>query len=185
MGRDEEVPEHFGMLHGKNLTPHRAIWTLAIISCFIGVIAVSMAFGDAGAPQDAAIQALPHGLFSSFGYSTHDKMAALPNSLLTITLASNFGTFILYCLSCVICMVAYHNHPNFSMLKHFLIPLFGVLANLGCMAFYLIGPFMGYGTAKEPLIAIGIAAVWAIYGGIYFMRSSKVAGRSTLVTSRT
>jgi len=185
MGKDNEVPEHFGMLHEKNLSPHRAIWTLAIISCFIGVIAVSMAFGDAGAPQDAAIQALPHGLFSSFGYSTHDKMAALPNSLLTITLASNFGTFILYCLSCVICMVAYHNHPNFSMLKHFLIPLFGVLANLGCMAFYLIGPFMGYGTAKEPLIAIGIAAVWAIYGGIYFMRSSKVAGRSTLVTSRT
>jgi len=185
MGKDNEVPEHFGMLHEKNLSPHRAIWTLAIISCFIGIIAVSMAFGDAGAPQDAAIQALPHGLFSSFGYSTHDKMAALPNSLLTITLASNFGTFILYCLSCVICMVAYHNHPNFSMLKHFLIPLFGVLANLGCMAFYLIGPFMGYGTAKEPLIAIGIAAVWAIYGGIYFMRSSKVAGRSTLVTSRT
>src|SRR5712692_6547666 len=185
MGKDNEVPEHFGMLHEKNLSPHRAIWTLAIISCVIGVIAVSMAFGDAGAPADTAIQALPHGLFSSFGYSTHDKMAALPNSLLTITLASNFGTFILYCLSCVICMVAYHNHPNFSVLKHFLIPLFGVLANLGCMAFYLIGPFMGYGTAKEPLIAIGIAAVWAIYGGIYCMRSSKVAGRSTLVTSRT
>ena len=184
MGKDNEVPEHFGMLHAKNLSPHRAIWTLAIISCFIGVIAVSMAFGDAAAPADTAIQGLPHGLFSSFGYSTHDKMAALPNSLLTITLASNFGTFILYCLSCVICMVAYHNHPNFSVLKHFLIPLFGVLANLGCMAFYLIGPFMGYGTAKEPLLAIGIAAVWAIYGGIYFMRASKVTGRSTLVTSR-
>ncbi len=82
-----------------------------------------MAFGDAGAPTDAAIQALPHGILSSFGYTTHDKMAALPNSLLTVTLASNFGTFILYCLSCVICMVAYHNHPNFSMLRHFLIPI--------------------------------------------------------------
>jgi len=185
MGKDQEVPEHFGILHEKNLSPHRAIWTLAIISCFIGVIAVSMAFGDAAAPADTAIQGLPHGLLSSFGYTTHDKMAAMPNSLLTITLASNFGTFILYCLSCVICMVAYHKHPKFNMLKHFLIPLFGVLANLGCMAFYLIGPFMGYGTAKEPLLAIGIAAVWAIYGGIYFMRSSKQAGRTTLVTSRT
>ena len=28
---------------------------------------------------------------------------------------------------------------------------------------------MGYGTEKEPLLALGIAAVWAIYGGIYFM----------------
>src|SRR6202044_3558816 len=58
MGKDEEVPEHFGMLHSENLTPHRAIWTLAIISAVIGVIGVSLAFGDGGAPQDAAIKAL-------------------------------------------------------------------------------------------------------------------------------
>jgi amino acid transporter len=185
MGRDSEVPEHFGMLHSKNLSPHRAIWTLAIISAVIGCLAVTASFGDAGAPTDAAIQALPHGMWSSFGYTTHDKMAALPNSLLTVTLASNFGTFMLYMLSCVICMVAYHNHPNFSTLRHFLIPLFGVLANLACMIFYLVGPFMGYGTVKEPLLALGIAAVWAIYGGIYFSRSSKATGRTTLVTSRT
>ncbi len=185
MGKDSEVPEHFGMLHSKNLSPHRAIWTLAIISIFIAIIGLSVWAGDAGAPADTVIQALPHGILSSSGYSTHDKMAALPNTLLTVTLASNFGTFILYCLSCVICMVAYHNHPNFSMLKHFLIPLFGVIANLACMAFYLIGPFMGYGTPKEPLLALGVAAVWAIYGGIYFVRASKQTGRTTLVTSRT
>ena len=29
MGKDEEVPAHFGMLHAENLTPHRAIWALA------------------------------------------------------------------------------------------------------------------------------------------------------------
>ena len=32
MGRDEEVPTQFGMLHGKNLSPHRAVWFLAGIS---------------------------------------------------------------------------------------------------------------------------------------------------------
>jgi len=181
MGKDNEVPEHFGMLHDKNLTPHRAIWTLAIISAVIAVIALSVWSGDAGAPADAAIQALPHGFWSTVGYTTHDKMAALPNTLLTITLASNFGTFLLYGLSCVICMVGYHNHPKFSMMRHFLVPLFGVIANLACMAFYLIGPFMGYGTKMEPLLALGIAAVWAIYGGIYFVRASKQAGRTTLV----
>src|SRR5205823_6805842 len=40
MGRDEELGAHFGMLHGKNLTPHRAIWTLAAISAVIGIITV-------------------------------------------------------------------------------------------------------------------------------------------------
>jgi amino acid transporter len=184
MGKDREAPEHFGMLHGKNLTPHRAIWTLAIISAVIGCIAVITAFGDAGAPTDAAIKALPQGFWSSFGYTTHDKMAALPNSLLAITLASNFGTFLLYGMSCLICMVAYHGHPKFKLVRHLLIPIFGLLANLACMVFYLVGPFMGYGTKMEPLLALGIALVWAIYGGIYFMRASKATGRTTMVSAK-
>src|ERR1700676_2734082 len=133
MGRDQEVPEHFGMLHDKNLSPHRAIWTLAVISAIFGCLALLMVFGDAGAPTDAAIAALPHGFWSSFGYLTHDKMAALPNTLTTITLASNFGTFLLYGLSCVICMVAYHHHPNFTFVRHMMIPVFGLVANLSCM----------------------------------------------------
>jgi APA family basic amino acid/polyamine antiporter len=184
MGRDQEVPQHFGMLHAKNLSPHRAIWTLAVISAITGCIALLIVFGDAGAPTDAAIQALPHGFWSSFGYLTHDKMAALPNTLTTITLASNFGTFLLYMLSCVTCIVCFHNHPDFKFVRHLLIPVFGVIANLVCMAFYLIGPFMGYGTKMEPFLALGIALVWAIYGGIYFTMSSKRSGRTTLVASR-
>ena len=184
MGKDQEVPEHFGILHAKNLSPHKAIWTLAIVSIIFGSLGMVMYFGDAGAPADAAIQALPHGFWSSFGYLTHDKMAALPNSFTTVTLASNFGTFLLYGLSCLVCMVAYHKHPNFSFVKHWLVPAFGVVANLVCMSFYLIGPFMGYGTKMEPYLALGIAAVWAIYGAIYFTVSSKKSGRTTLVTSR-
>ena len=184
MGKDQEVPEHFGMLHSKNLSPHRAIWTLAIISAVVGCVCLLVPFGDAGALADTATAALPHGFWSSFGYMSHDKMAALPNTLLMITLASNFGTFLLYMLSCIICIVAYHKHPKFSALRHLFIPIFGLLANLACMAFYLIGPFMGYGTKMEPLLALGIAAVWAIYGGIYFVSSSKKMGRTTMVPNR-
>jgi len=43
---------------------------------------------------------------------------------------------------------------------------------------------MGYGTKMEPLLALGVALVWAIYGGIYFMRTSKAKGRTTLVSER-
>jgi amino acid transporter len=184
MGKDEEVPEHFGLLHSKSLTPHRAIWTLAIISAVVGCLTVSMLFGDGSALTDAAVKALPQGFFSSFGYVSHDTMAALPQSLLTITLASNFGTFLLYMLSCITCLVAFHNHPSFNPIKHLIIPVFGLLANLACMGAYLVLPFMGIGTKLEPLSALGIAAVWAIYGGIYFMRSSKSKGRTTLVNKR-
>jgi len=185
MGKDQEVPEHFGMLHDKNLSPHRAIWALAIISIVIGCVALLMVFGDSSAIADSSIAQLPHGLWSSVWFaSSHDHMAALPNTLTMIVLASNFGTFLLYMLSCVICIVAYQGHPNFSAMKHLFIPVFGVLANLACMLFYLIGPFMGYGTKMEPFGALGIAAVWAIYGGIYFTRASRSAGRTTFVVSR-
>jgi amino acid transporter len=182
MGKDEELPDSMGMLHTQNLTPHRAIWMLAIISAVVGCLTVCNLFGDAGAMTDAAVKALPQGFWSSFGYLSHDKMAALPNSLLTVTLASNFGTFVLYALSCLTCIVAFHNHPKYNPILHLVIPVFGLLANVVCMAFYVIGPFMGYGTKMEPLLALGFALVWAIYGFIYFLRSSKARGRTTLVT---
>jgi basic amino acid/polyamine antiporter, APA family len=184
MGKDDEIGGNLGVLHAENLTPHRAIWTLATISAIVGCIAVSLLFGDGPALADTAIKALPQGFWSSFGYPSHDVMAAWPNSLLTVTLASNFGTFVLYALSCIICMVGFHNHPQFSMVRHVIIPAFGLIANLGCMAFYLIGPFMGYGTKMEPLTALGIALIWGIYGGIYFMNSSKKSGRTTLVSAK-
>ncbi|MGA2753094.1 MAG: APC family permease [Terracidiphilus sp.] len=184
MGKDDEAPEHFGMLHAESLSPRKAIWTLAWISAVIGVVAVSLVFGDASAPSDATIAALPHGIFSSFGYLPHDTLAKLPNSLLAITLTSNFGTFILYALSCFLCIVAYNKRPDHSFLRHTLIPGFGLLANLVCMAFYVAGPFFNLGTKMEPLTALGIAGIWGIYGAIYFLRSSKAKGKSVLLSSK-
>ncbi len=184
MGKDDEAPEHFGILHAGSLSPRKAIWTLAWISAVIGVVGVSIYFGDASAPTDATIAALPHNIFSSFGYFGHDKMAAMPNSMLAITLTSNFGTFILYALSCFLCMVAYHKRPDHSFLRHTLIPGFGLIANLICMAFYVAGPFFNLGTKMEPLTALGIAGIWGIYGAIYFLRSSKAKGKSVLLTSK-
>ncbi len=184
MGKDEEVPEHFGMLHAKSLSPRKSIWTLAWISSVIGVIAISLMFGDAGAPTDAAIAALPKGIFSSWGYLPHDTLAKLPNSLLALTLTSNFGTFILYGLSCLLCIVAYSERHDKNILMHYLIPGFGLLANLTCMAFYLAGPFFNLGTKMEPLTALGISAVWGLYGAVYFLRSSKAKGKSVLLASK-
>jgi len=184
MGKDDEAPAHFGVLHAKSLTPRSAIWTLAIVSAFIGVVATSLVFADAGAPTDATIAALPHGIFSSFGYTNHAQMAALPNSLLTITLTSNFGTFILYALSCFLCIVAFWKRPDFNVVRHLLIPGFGLLANLVLMAFYIISPVFGLGTFKEPLLALGISAVWGIYGAIYFLRTSRLKGKEILLDDR-
>jgi hypothetical protein len=36
---------------------------------------------------------------------------------------------------------------------------------------------------KEPYVALGVAALWGIYGIIYFLSNSKKKGRSVMITA--
>jgi amino acid transporter len=183
MGRDEEVPSHFGLLHGTHLTPHKTIWTLAGLSAVIGVICIIGAFWGPAAPSDDTLKALPKNGWYSIGVpATHDGAAALPNTLLAMTLVSNYGTFVLYMLTCLTAMIAFKEHHTFREVKHSVVPMFGFLANLVCMLFYLVGPFSVDGMSwKESYIALGIAALWGIYGLRYFFKSSKAKGKSVWI----
>ncbi len=180
MGRDDEVGSHFGLLHGKTLTPHRAIWTLAILSIFLGIFTVTAYLGGT---TPAALD--KHNLWYSFGIFSPDTYAKLPNTLVIITLVSNFGTFLLYMTTCIVAIVAFREHHMFNGIKHFIIPIFGLLANLSCMLFYLVGPFAVSGmSVKEPYIALGVAALWGIYGWIYFKKKSSASGRPIILTQK-
>jgi basic amino acid/polyamine antiporter, APA family len=126
-----------------------------------------------------------HNLWYSLGIFAPETYAKLPNTLLIVTLVSNFGTFLLYMFTCVIAMVAFKEHQSFNGFKHVVIPMFGLLANLAVMLFYLIGPFMVSGMSwKEPYIALAVCGVWGIYGAIYFLKSSKSKGKEVLLSSR-
>jgi amino acid transporter len=189
MGRDDEVPSHFGLLHGTKLTPHRAIWTLAAISTVIGMIAVLSPVSGPYAPADLIPQ-ISSDQQQSIWYPMwlipdYDHLKMLPNTLLTVTLVSNFGTFMLYGLTCFVAIVAFREHHTFNTFKHTFIPLFGLVANLLCMIFYLVGPLPGVVQGmswKEPYIALGIAGLWAIYGWFYFARASAKKGKAAFVT---
>jgi len=184
MGRDEEVPEHFGLLHGEKLTPHRAIWTLAGISAVLGGLAALTFFTGGSAPTDDVMKTLPHNIWYAIGLGSNATLSALPNGLLTVTLLSNFGTFVLYGLTNVICIVAFKEHHEFSGFKHMVVPIFGAFANFACLAFYIIGPLEGLGSWKEPIIAVVLSAVWGLYGAIYFMRNSKKKGKDTILVAK-
>jgi amino acid transporter len=189
MARDEELPSHFGVLHGKNLTPHRAVWTLAAISAVIGIFAVLFYLDGPAVSDVAAMQTTVDGIRSqnsawySFGVFDAATMKAFPNSLLIVTLLSNFGTFLLYMLTNLAAIVAFVEHHTFNTFKHVVIPVFGLVANLVCMLFYLIGPFMVTGMSlKEPYIALGLAALWGLWGLGYFMFASKAKGKPAMVS---
>ena len=182
MGRDEEVPSHFGMLHGRTLSPYRAIWTLAILSAIIGMVTVTIYLGGT---TPSVLDPKYNNAWYSFGIFKPETYSHLPNTLVIVTLISNFGTFLLYMLTCIVAMVAFREHHSFNGFKHFIVPIFGLLANLGCMLFYLIGPFTVAGmSVKEPYIALGVCAVWGIYGLVYFLKSSKAKGKETILTQK-
>jgi APA family basic amino acid/polyamine antiporter len=185
MGRDKEVPEHFGMLHGERLTPHRAIWTLATISAVIAIFSIYFNFCGPAAQTDEVIKALPHNAWYSFGIFGHDLAAKIPQSLLVVTLVSNFGTFLLYMMTCIVAILAFQEHHTFNTFKHVVVPIFGLLANLLCMLFYLVGPFTVPGMSpKEPFVALGVVALWGAYGLFYFTRASKAQGKAIFVSPR-
>jgi hypothetical protein len=37
---------------------------------------------------------------------------------------------------------------------------------------------------KEPFIALGVAAIWGVYGLVYFKRSSKARGKEIYISER-
>jgi amino acid transporter len=179
MGKDEEVGEHFGLLHGKRLTPHRAIWTLAGLSAVIGIFT---SFIYLGGTTPAPLEDKYHNFWYAFGLFNPALLAKLPNTLVIVTLVSNFGTFMLYMLTCIIAIVAFQEHHEFNGFKHFFVPIFGLLANFICMLFYLVGPFAVAGMSwKEPYIALFFCALWGVWGGVYFMRRSKAKGKPVLL----
>ncbi len=182
MGKDDEVPTQFGALHGKNLSPHKAIWFLAFISMIVGILTTLVYQGG----QSADLAALDkHNFWYSIGIFSPHAYVTLPNSMLIITLISNFGTFLLYMTTCIVAIVAFKEHHTFHGFKHFVVPVFGLLANFGCMLFYLVGPFSVPGmSVKEPYIALAVSGLWILVGAVYLAKNSKRQGKQIILAQK-
>jgi amino acid transporter len=90
-----------------------------------------------------------------------------------IALASNFGTFILYGLTCIWTIVAFINHKKFSLFKHLIIPVLGLLSNIVMVAAILYLYSTGNADARTELkICLIIAGIWAAVSLIYVALTS-------------
>ena len=85
-----------------------------------------------------------------------------------ITLASNLGTFVLYGLTCIWTIVAFKHRDDFNVVKHGLIPVLGLVANvimIGAILYlYIIGNADAVAEAK---ICFWIAGGWAGLSFLY------------------
>jgi len=85
-----------------------------------------------------------------------------------ITLASNFGTFILYGLTCIWTVVAFKNRKDYRLFKHGVIPVLGLIANVvmvvAILYLYITGNADSVAEAK---ICFYIAGGWALVSLLY------------------
>ncbi len=102
-------------------------------------------------------------------------------TLTGITLASNLGTFVLYGLICAVTVVAFAGRPEFSMLRHRIIPIGGFLLNVLMLgAIFVIGIASGGTTAQATYMALGISGVWLLISVAYFVINSRQSGKAIL-----
>jgi APA family basic amino acid/polyamine antiporter len=100
-------------------------------------------------------------------------------ALTGITLASNLGTFVLYGLICGLTVVAFAGMHGFNLLKHGIVPVAGLIANVIMVAaIFIFGIISGGTTAAATYLALGIAAVWLVVSLIYFVVTSARTGRA-------
>ncbi len=102
-----------------------------------------------------------------------------------ITLASNFGTFVLYGLTCVWTIVAFRKRSDFKLFKHGIIPALGVITNVAMLIAIIYLYAVGNADAKsEAKICFFIAGGWALLSiGYVILTSVKKTYGFKLITA--
>jgi amino acid transporter len=104
------------------------------------------------------------------------------DNLLQITLASNTGTFLVYGMTNAIVLFAFGGVHKRNLIKHVVIPIAGLLANiamLGGVIFMSVSS--GGSTQTDTLIALAIVGVWIVVGAVWLVFNSASTKTSLLV----
>jgi amino acid transporter len=104
------------------------------------------------------------------------------DNLTQITLASNTGTFLVYGITNLICLVAFWSRPGANLMKHKIVPILGFLANLMMLVGIVTISFKAGGsTSRDAILAIGMVLVWMAIGIVWFVFNTRKQGHEILV----
>ncbi len=103
------------------------------------------------------------------------------NNLVQVALISNIGTFILYGLTCIVCMVAFAGVPNRGMFGTLIAPILGAILNIGMLVGVVYFAITQGGAAQtNVIIAIGFSLFWLIIGFGFLYGRKLVTGTPIL-----
>src|SRR5579883_3179186 len=103
-------------------------------------------------------------------------------NLTAVTFLSNIGTFLLYGLTNLVALVAFRRAPRARTVKHVVVPLLGMVANIAMLlAVLYLGILGGGDTRTAALISVLAAAAWLVAGLAYFTVNTRAHGREVWV----
>ena len=104
------------------------------------------------------------------------------DNLLQITLASNTGTFLVYGMTNAIVLVAFGGVHKRNIIKHVIVPVAGLLANLAMLAGIIVmSVSAGGSTQTDTLIALAFVGAWIVVGAVWLLLNSAGSKKSLLV----
>src|SRR5258707_2051403 len=109
-------------------------------------------------------------IIGSYGVLSIDKLTQ-------VTLISNIGTFLLYGMTCIICLVAFACVPGRSLYSTVLAPGLGCVLNIGMLFGVLFFAITGGGsTQTDTIIAAVFAVAWLVIGFAFLYIRKVVSG---------
>jgi len=103
------------------------------------------------------------------------------NNLTQVTLVSNIGTFLLYGMTCIICIIAFAGVVGRSVFSTVIAPVLGAVLNIGMLIGVIFYAITAGGSSQVNTIVAGVFSIaWLIIGFGYLYIRKLVSGTPIL-----
>ena len=99
------------------------------------------------------------------------------NNLVQVAVVSNIGTFILYGITCIVCVIAFASVPGRSIFGTLIAPIIGAVLNIAMLVAVVYFAVVGGDPGRTNVIIAGIFSVaWLVIGFLFLFGRKLVTG---------
>jgi len=103
------------------------------------------------------------------------------NNLVQVAVVSNIGTFILYGLTCIVCVIAFASVPGRGIFNTLIAPILGAVLNIAMLAGVVYFAIVGGDPGRTNIIIAGAFSIaWLVIGFLFLFGRKLVTGVAVL-----
>jgi APA family basic amino acid/polyamine antiporter len=99
------------------------------------------------------------------------------NNLVQVAVISNIGTFILYGITCIVCVIAFAGVPGRGIFSTVIAPILGAVLNIAMLAGVIYFAIVGGDPGRTNVIIAGVFSVaWLVIGFLFLFGRKLITG---------